>query len=271
MCVTYRWMDRVVLKEKRVAQLEQTDSKKPSLSLIQSIRHIFSSKHLLCIAGMVVACALTINIVEITWKARLKILYPNPGQYQAFYAQAISWVGIVSFIVVFLIGGGLLRRFSWRFSALISPLIIGLTGGMFFLLSYFYSALGSAFSLFATSPLLFIVFFGAFQNILSKVVKYSFFDSTKEMAYIPLDQESKVKGKAAVDVIGSRLGKSCSSWVHVGILSLAGSSSVLTITPYLLPVVLGASLLWVYCAWYISRQIEGKEEVKDEGLVKSGT
>ena len=76
------------------------------------------------------------------------------------------------------------------------------------------------------SPLMLAAYFGAAQNVLSKSSKYSLFDPTKEMAYMPLDQESKVTGKAAIDVVGARLGKSGGSMV-IMFLSLFVSNMIL--------------------------------------------
>ncbi|MCB1085048.1 MAG: NTP/NDP exchange transporter, partial [Chlamydiia bacterium] len=228
--VTYWWMNKYVLSDKRYydpAVTKHSLNEKTKLTLGKSIKHIFSSKYLLSIAALVIGCALTINMIEVTWKAHLKTLYPATSDYLAFTSKVTTIVGVVALITVLLFGGNFLRRFGWHFSAQISPIVVGATGALFFTLSYFKDSLGPFAEAFGTTPLMFLVLLGAFQSISSKVVKYSFFDSTKEMAYIPLDQESKVKGKAAIDMVGSRLGKSSSSWLQTGLMALMGTGSVL--------------------------------------------
>lgn len=259
----YWWMNKYVLSDKRYydpSVTKQGLNQKTRLTLGKSIKHIFSSKYLLSIAVLVIGCALTINIVEVTWKSHLKTLYPATEDYLAFTSKTTTIVGIVALITVLFLGGNFLRRFGWNFSAQITPIVIGTTGAIFFLFSYFQGALGPIATFFGTTPLMILVLMGAFQNVASKVVKYSFFDSTKEMAYIPLDQESKVKGKAAIDMVGSRFGKSSSSWLQLGLMHMAGTSSILMVTPYLIPIVLGVTLYWSCSVRYLNGELTKKEE-----------
>ena len=261
--IIYWWMNKYVLVNKRYYDpsiMKYSVEQKTNLSLRKSIKHVLSSKYLLCIAFAVIGCALSVNIIEVPWKAHLKMLYPLAADYQAFVAKTTFMVGITALITVFFLGGGFLRRFGWHFSAQIAPIFIGLTGVVFFLLICFREYLTPITSIFGITPLVLIVLFGAFQNVISKVVKWSFFDVTKEMAYIPLDQESKVKGKATIDVVGSRFGKSSSSWIQIFIMTLLGTHSIFTTVPYLIPIVIIVILCWSYSARYIGNELDKKEK-----------
>ena len=265
--VCYWWMQRYVLTDPRYynpATNKASLNQKTKLSLVKSIKHIFASKYLLAIAATVVSIALTVNIVEVTWKKHLKLLCPDPASYQAFMAKQTFWVGIFSLITALFLGNNLMRRFGWRFSAQIAPIAIGTTSCLFFLLCIFKHRLDPLASWLHVTPLFMIVMFGAFQAIVNKVTKYSFFDATKEIVYIPLDQESKIKGKAAIEMVGSRFGKSSSSWIQLIVIEMIGTGSILFASPYLLPVTLLVSTGWIYCVKYLHRELTAKERALAE-------
>jgi AAA family ATP:ADP antiporter len=259
----YWWINRFVLTDPRFVlpkSLDVAEVPKKKPGLIQSLKHIAKSKYLLHIAIIVIGYGLAVNIVEVTYLANLKILYPNHNDYLSFYGTVVSLVGTISLIMSLFVCGGVIRSLGWHFTAQISPVVIGVTGISFFLLVLNQQALAPIFKQMGLNTLLVIVLFGAFQNIASKVAKYSFFDPTKEIAFIPLDEEEKVKGKAAIDVVGSRLGKSGSSWIQVGLIDLLGTSSVLNITQFLIPIIIATVIFWSYSVKQLSKIFDESKE-----------
>lgn len=121
------------------------------------------------------------------------------------------------------------------------------------------------------TPLAVTVFFGALQNICSKAAKYSVFDTTKEMAFIPLPHEVKLKGKAAIDGFGSRLGKSGGSIIHQVLLLLF---STLTLSaPYVAAILLTAIGLWISATKALGVQFQNltdSEAVESENETVEG-
>lgn len=252
MIMGLHWLlTHVVLKDKRLYQPEHKDQKvdqKTKLSLFESLKFIVRSPHLRFIAIMVVAYGLTVNLTEVSWKANLKTAFPETGAYQAFMATVSSSVGLFSFIITLFFSGVIIRKLGWHFSAQLPPIIIGATSLIFLTLFMNKGWLGA-------TPLMPIVLFGAFQNVSTKVMKYAFFDATKEMSYIPLDQESKVKGKAAIDVVGSRLGKSGAAWIQILLIQLAGTGSVLSITHFLIPIIGCTVVFWILSVKQLNKEI----------------
>lgn len=150
-------------------------------------------------------------------------------------------------LVMMLVGQKIFKTFGWGVAALVTPSVLLATGGAFFGLILFNDALTPwIVGTLGTTPLMLAVLCGAAQNILSKSAKYSLFDPCKEMAYIPLDPESKTKGKAAVDVIGNPLGKSGGSLIQQALIF--GLGSLAASTPYLAAILVGTTLMWIKAA-----------------------
>ncbi len=250
MIMALHWLltKRILKNDPRLLQPEKQNEQieiKTKLSLIESVKFIARSPALRALAVMVIAYGLTVSLTEVTWKANLKLAHPDTGSYQSVMAMVSSSVGVCSFIITMFFSGMIIRRLGWNFAAHLPPVVIGSTSLIFLILFIKPEWISPLLTPLGMTPLTLIVAFGAFQNVATKVMKYAFFDATKEMSFIPLDPESKTKGKAAIDVVGSRLGKSGAAWIQIVLIQIAGTGSVLSITHFLLPLIACTVLFWI--------------------------
>lgn len=270
---TFYWMNRNVLTDIRYYNPEamgETKKKKPKLSMGESFKYILQSPYLGLIAMLVLAYGVSINLFEGVWKGQIKIAYPTEVEYNRVMGGLSTLTGGIA-VMLMLIGSNLLRSFSWRTCALITPAVL-ITGilGFFGLIYYNNSLLTDNMSILeairqdiiSKELIVFAVGLGLFVNAFGKAVKYSLFDPTKEMAYIPLDPELKVKGKAAVDVIGGRGGKSLGSYVQMGLLTMFSGSALYQLVPIIAPVAVGVVFLWILSVFGLSKRFLDLTEKK---------
>lgn len=266
--LVYRWMQTNVLTDKRfydAAVVEDTPKKKkkPKLSVGESFAYLFKSPYIGLIALLVLSYGISINLVELVWKKQVQLEFlGDPNGYNGFMGAFSSCTGLVTIILI-LLTKGIVGKFGWFKGAIIPPIALGVTGAMFFMFVLFgdLGPLAALTQLTHMTPLYLAVLIGAAQNILSKGTKYSLFDPTKEMAYIPLDQELKTKGKAAVDVIGGRLGKATGGYIAIMLFVITGGS-IQDIAPYLAIVVGAVLVMWMVAVKLLAKRYDAL--VQDE-------
>jgi len=216
----YAYLDRIVFKQSQAPAVQE--KLKLKLSTWDGIKFVFQSRYLGLMALLIICYGLTVNLIEITWKRQLVLLYPSGNDYVNFMGHLSTATGLGTIVAIFA-GSILLRKMGWLWAALATPVAVGLCGSLFFLGVLFPSSLNLLAQCLSWTPLFLTVMIGFILEILVKSIKYALFDPTKEMAYIPLDAESKIRGKAAVDVVASRLGKSGGGLLEIMLIALAGT------------------------------------------------
>lgn len=250
----YHWMAKNVLPSCKPVSLK----KEKKLSFFDSVSQITKSKYLLSIAIMVISYNLVIHMVEVIWKDQLRLIYPNPNDYNIYINNLTSLLGLIS-ITSALSMVGIIRKFGWTKTALITPAVMLLTTSAFFVCILLDSYVApAALLLLGTSPVALAVLFGSLQNCFTKAAKYSIFDTTKEMAFIPLPSDLKLKGKAAIDGVGSRMGKSGGSLMHQGLLIFFGTLT--NSTPYVALILLIVIGGWIYATKYLGTLMQASPE-----------
>jgi AAA family ATP:ADP antiporter len=279
---TFYWMNRNVLTDKRYFDPEAMGEKKKKqkLSLMDSLKYIAKSPYLGLVAMLILAYGVSINLFEGVWKGQIKLAFPNEVEYNKVMGGLSTATGVIA-LVSMLVGSNLLRILSWRTCAMITPAIL-IIGIMIFFGVIFYnnSHLPEGMDIMSAITgghidrelIVFAVMLGLGINAFGKAVKYSLFDPTKEMAYIPLDHELKTKGKAAADVIGGRGGKSLGAYIQMGLLSAFSGSALYMLVPIIAPIAIGIVILWIMSIFKLNVRFlsltaeaaEHKAEVKHE-------
>ncbi|XP_073299330.1 plastidic ATP/ADP-transporter-like [Primulina huaijiensis] len=259
-CSLYLWVNHNVALPTR----SQKKKEKPKMGTMESLKFLVSSRYIRDLATLVVAYGISINLVEVTWKSKLKAQFPTPNEYSSFMGDFSTATGITTFIMM-LLSQWIFNKYGWGVAAKITPTVLLLSGVGFFSLILCGDPLAPALAKFGLTPLLAAVYVGAMQNIFSKSAKYSLFDPCKEMAYIPLDEDTKVKGKAAIDVVCNPLGKSGGALIQQFMILTFGSLA--NSTPYLGGILLVIVLAWLGAAKSLDGQfttLRQEEELEKE-------
>jgi ATP:ADP antiporter, AAA family len=241
-----------LVKDPCLYEIRHSEVKK--ISTLEGLKYVTRSKFLWLIVLCSTSFYFGMNLVEVLWKAKVRELYPSVESYSHIISLCTTWTGVITMIMN-AVAKNLIRHCSWKTIFSIAPVVMTGSGIAFFLVSVFpvhFIYLQSAYV--TVSALQLAVFVGAIQNVLAKGVKYSLWDVSKEMLYIPLDHNMKTKGKAATDLVGSKLGKALSVLVPVILLSCSGFSNYISMAPIIM------SMFIVVCGiWFFGVSLLAKE------------
>ncbi|MCB9229593.1 MAG: NTP/NDP exchange transporter [Deltaproteobacteria bacterium] len=227
---------------------------KVTLSFRESVNFLLRSRHLMFIAMTVLSYNMIFNLSDVLWENQLKSHFSNDIRGMTYYRSHVTiYTGVISVFISLFVTGNILRRLGWKYAAILTPFLIIISGiGFFsFLLIGHFASVEDLFSGIAADPLGLALLFGSIQICVSRGSKYTLFDTTKEIAFIPLERQAKRYGKAAIDGVGSRLGKSAGSMVVQLLLLFCGSIS--SATPYMIVIIFLMLFVWVIAVRNLGR------------------
>jgi len=121
----YKYMqDKIVSKSAEMSSMKKfpMKKKKNKMSMKESAKFLMSSPYIRDLAILVISYGMCINIVEVSWKAKLKQAFPDPNSYSAFMGNFSSATGAVTLIMM-LLGRTIFEKFGWRIAALVTPTV----------------------------------------------------------------------------------------------------------------------------------------------------
>jgi ATP:ADP antiporter, AAA family len=224
---------RHIQKNQTDIAVRENNFSKSEMSLTNIFKVIAKQQVFLSLAIMVFAYFFASGILEFIWKFYLKKIYPDSNDFNDYLSKCTSYISIASTVLAIGVTGNLIRRFSWRLSARITPIILTIPVlGMIFV-SYYYDA----------DPML-SAFWGSCYYCLNRICKFTFFDLSKEIAMVEMSYADQIKSKTVIDGLMPKIGKTSeSALLQILLISFSSFSIVI---PSILILMLILHGVWAY-------------------------
>lgn len=229
---------------------EKIPFKRRLLSLSSSLHYMVRSPYLLAMLFIVVAEYVSYTLGELIFLETLKQKFPSPADYCKYLGNLTMWTGILTAFSAVFLTPYLLRKYRWSYSAMLTPVLMVIMTCSFFAAVHF----GKTGLFPGATPLSFIVFLGSLHFCIGRSTKYTIFDTTKELAFVPLSEEGQVKGKLVIDGIGSRFGRGTSSLISITLFHFVGGPSESVLFAGIIAITF--ALFMVPAARLVSREFE---------------
>ena len=219
------------INHSQAAVSDPVTKKKKKPSLLESFQLTLKSPHVFYIGVCVFSFGMLVNFFELSLDHKVATYYSSPKLLLEFQSWFTRTKGIL-FIIANLVNALLLRRIGWFGVALITPCICILSANLFLFSCYHINFINLMLNTSSSEEL--IMWTGCVLLVVTYACKYSFFDTTKELAFTPLPNSIKASAKAVADGICGRAGKSGSSFVQASLMSITAAQTVPDIIPYLM-------------------------------------
>ena len=250
----YHWMCcRHFIEEHHEGFHRVGTEEKEDKGTCRSLRQLLGNKYLLCIALMVCGYSLVLNFGELVWRGQLNQVYTEYNDYGRVLGYATAVEGLFS-VVLSLSIPFFFSYLGWTVTALICPILMLGCALIFFSLP-----MVPIDGLWLPTA---IVLSGAALTVFGRATKHSLFDAAKDMAYIPLDSQVKLKAKALIDGAGFRLCRTGSSGIFQVFIVCFGT--IATITPIVGVLVIGVLVAWTGATVSLGKQFESQHTPSEE-------
>jgi ATP:ADP antiporter, AAA family len=225
------------------------------LSLLESFKFCVQSPYLRLLAWIVFVDYIAYCVGELIFLEILKERFPLPRDYCAWMGNLSFWGSLITLFNSLFLTPLLLNRCRWIVAALITPFCLLITQGAFFAVLQLKPWLEWSHMQWLES----LVLVGSLQYCLCRSTKCTFFDVSKELAFVHLAPLEKLKGKLVIDGVCARFGRGGSSVLSILLIGAFGSIIASSALSGILALFM--TLTWILATHQLGNQIDNQAPV----------